>query len=117
MRQGSNSLSAFLNWRNRRKRWRSGSRSIRPLQATTFALTVAHGPYPIPTIEQLRVQVFSDLAYGAQGIQYFTYWTSKSDTWNFHEAPIDVSGKRTAVYDRVKQMNAEIRALSPVFLH
>jgi len=80
-----------------------------------FTLAVAHGPYPIAEIAHLRLQVFSDLAYGAQGIQYFTYWTPKSSEWNFHQAPIDENGKRTPVYDRVKQMNSEIRALSEVF--
>lgn len=80
-----------------------------------FALSVAHGPYPIATLEQLRLQVFSDLAYGAQGIQYFTYWTSRSTDWNFHEGPIDADGRRTPVYDRVKRVNEEIRALSNVF--
>jgi len=81
-----------------------------------FALAVAHDPYPVATLEHLRLQVFSNLAYGAQGIQYFTYWTVKSPHWNFHEGPITTDGKRTAVYDRVKQVNAEIKALSPVFL-
>jgi len=80
-----------------------------------FALAVAHGPYPIATVEQLRLQVFSNLAYGAQGIQYFTYWTIRSTDWNFHEGPIDVNGRRTPVYDRVKTVNAEIRNLSPLF--
>jgi Beta-galactosidase len=80
-----------------------------------FALAVAHDPYPIATIEHLRLQVFSNLAYGAQGIQYFTYWTSKSDVWNFHKAPIGVDGKKTAVYERVRQVNQEIKNLSPVF--
>ena len=82
-----------------------------------FALAVAHNPYPVATLAHLRLQVFSNLAYGAQGIQYFTYWTSKSDVWNFHEAPIGTDGKKTVVYDRVKQVNSEIRGLTPVFLH
>ncbi|HWB03304.1 MAG TPA: beta-galactosidase [Verrucomicrobiales bacterium] len=80
-----------------------------------FALAVAHDPYPVATLEHLRLQVFSNLAYGAQGIQYFTYWTSKSDVWNFHEAPISVDGKKTVVYDRVRQVNDEIKNLSAVF--
>lgn len=80
-----------------------------------FALAVAHDPYPVATLEHLRLQVFSNLAYGAQGIQYFTYWTSKSDVWNFHEAPIGVDGKKTVVYDRVRQVNDEIKNLSAVF--
>ena len=81
-----------------------------------FALAVAHGPYPVATAPHLRVQAYSDLAYGAQGIQYFTYWTTRSDTWDFHEGPISVDGKRTAVYDRVKQVNQELQALRGVFV-
>ncbi|MFA6126432.1 MAG: beta-galactosidase [Bacteroidales bacterium] len=81
-----------------------------------FALAVAHGPYPVATIPQLRLQVFSDLAYGAQGIQYFTYWTPVDTTWKFNHGPITADGKRTEVYDRIKLVNSEIRSLTPVFL-
>jgi hypothetical protein len=80
-----------------------------------FALTVAHGAYPIPTLAELRLQVFSDLAYGAQGIQYFTYWTPSGTPWDFHHGPITEGGLRTEVWDRMKQVNGEIKALSPVF--
>jgi hypothetical protein len=86
----------------------------RQLQA--FALLVAHNPYPIPTIEHLRLQAYSDLAYGAQVLQYFTYWTPVSDVWNFHEAPIAVDGKRTPTYDLVKTFNAELQAVRGVFV-
>ena len=81
-----------------------------------FALTVAHGPYPIPTLAMLRLQVYSNLAYGAQGIQYFTYWTPKDTQWNFHNGPITLESKRSEVYDKMKLMNGEIQNLSPVFL-
>ena len=81
-----------------------------------FALAVAHGPYPVPTTAHLRVQAYSNLAYGAQGIQYFTYWTQKSDTWNFHDGPILNDGRRSVVYDRVKEVNRELHALRGMFL-
>lgn len=81
-----------------------------------FALAVAHGPYPLPTIAQLRLQIYSDLAYGAQGIQYFTYWTPYDTAWKFNNAPISLEGKRTDSYDRVKFVNSEIKKLSFVFL-
>jgi hypothetical protein len=81
-----------------------------------FCLAVAHDPYPVAQVEHLRLQAFSNLAYGAQAIQYFTYWTTKSDTWNFHDGPVGLDGKRTPVYDRVKQVNQEIQGLRPVFL-
>ena len=81
-----------------------------------FALSVAHGPYPIPTLAEMRLQVYSDLAYGAQGIQYFTYWTPHDTAWKFNNAPITLEGKRTVVYDRIKQLNTEIKGLSGIFL-
>lgn len=80
-----------------------------------FALSVAHNPYPVATVDGLRLQVFSNLAYGAAAIQYFTYWTPVSTQWNFHRAPLEADGTRTGVYDRVRTVNAEIQALAPVF--
>ena len=88
--------------------------SKRPLHA--FLLSVAHTPYPIPTLTHLRLQGYSNLAYGAQVLQYFTYWTPTSTTWNFHEAPIAADGARTPTYDVVKAFNAELNALRGVFL-
>jgi Beta-galactosidase len=81
-----------------------------------FALAIPHFHYPVPTLAQLRLEVFSALAYGAQGIQYFTYWTPLEDK-NFQDGPITREGKRTDIYDRVKEVNSEIRGLSYVFLN
>ena len=84
-----------------------------------FALTVAIDEYyPVPTKEGLRLQVFSNLAYGAQGIQYFTYWTPKQrGSKNFYSGPIDRNtGKQTNVYNHIQQISSEIKGLSPVFL-
>jgi len=82
-----------------------------------FALTVALEIYPVPTMAEIRLQVYSNLAYGAQGIQYFTYWTPQPGEWDFHHAPIDYDTRqRTEVFDMIKQMNQEIKALSHVFL-
>lgn len=81
-----------------------------------FALATAHDPYPAATRASLRLQIFSNLAYGAQGIQYFTYTSPGTETWNFHNAPIDHSDRRTEVYDLIRELNAEVQALSGVFL-
>lgn len=81
-----------------------------------FALTTAHGPYPIPDLSQLRLQVYSNLAYGAKGIQYFTYWTNRSAKWNFHSGPIEIDGSKTVVYDYLQQINKEIQNFSSIFL-
>ena len=52
---------------------------------------------------ELRLQVFSDLAYGAQAIQYFTYRGLQ------HDEP-------TEVYDLVKTVNQEVQRLAGIFL-
>jgi hypothetical protein len=86
-----------------------------------FALTTNYdeGHLTPQTLASMRLQVFSDLAYGAQGIEYFTYWSATSVNSPSSEdqrgAPISAAGKRSVVYDRVKEMSNEIRNLSGVF--
>jgi len=87
-----------------------------------FALTTNYDEDHLTpqTLAAMRLQVYSDLAYGAQGIQYFTYWSATSVNAPSGEdqrgAPISVAGKRNVVYDRVKLMSQEIQNLSGVFL-
>lgn len=80
-----------------------------------FALTTPHGPHEIPTEAELKFQVFSCLAYGARGIQYFTYWTplNPDGSFIFHDGPILEDGTRTPLLDVIKKVNGEIRALTP----
>ncbi|MBQ6254193.1 MAG: hypothetical protein IJK05_06050 [Bacteroidales bacterium] len=81
-----------------------------------FALSTAHHPYPSATIQSLRLQFYTDLAYGAQGLQYFTYWCPTPGTWDFNNAPIGETGVRGPVYDIVKEMNTELQARAEVFM-
>lgn len=82
----------------------------------SFALSTAHTGYPIPDLNHLRLQVYSNLAYGSKAIQYFTYWTLKTRIWDFHTGPIDQNGVKTIVYYHIKKMNEEIQNLSYIFL-
>lgn len=89
----------------------------RGLPFWAFSLAVAHSPYPIPTVAEIKLQLFSNLAYGAQALQYFTYWTpAVNPNWDFHHAPIGLDGKRTEIYDYIKSVNEEIQHFAPVFL-
>ncbi|MBR4994664.1 MAG: beta-galactosidase [Alistipes sp.] len=81
-----------------------------------FSLSTAHDPYPVADRAAMRLQIFTNLAYGAQGIQYFTYTSPGTETWNFHNAPIDKNSQRTEVWDRVAEINHEVKALTNVFL-
>ena len=78
-----------------------------------FALAYAYNElHPIPTIAALRLQMYSNLAYGAQGLEYWAYWMPES----YRSAPIGINGKRTIVYDRIKAVNKEIQDIAGVFV-
>jgi len=87
-----------------------------------FALTSNYDEEHITpqTLAALRLQVYSNLAYGAQGICYYEYWDRTPVTAGAQEddrgGPINAAGKRTVVFDRIKQVSAEIQALAPVFM-
>lgn len=78
-----------------------------------FALCTAHAAgdydYPIPTRESLRLQTYVNLAYGAQTIQYFTYYTPtpRHPMW-FHHGCIERDGSRGLAFDLVRSMNLEL---------
>lgn len=74
-----------------------------------FALALAHNQgaspyyvYPVPTLGHLRLQQFSNLVYGAQGFEYFTYWGLFQNS-------------RTPVYQRARTVNRELQSLGRVF--
>ncbi len=80
-----------------------------------FVLCTPHAIYPDPTPAHLRLQINVDLAYGAQAIQYFTYWLPDAIDFDYHKAPIDLDGGRTENYDKVRQANEELRKVAPLF--
>jgi len=79
--------------------------------------STANESYPTPTDAHLRVQIFMSLAYGAQGIQYYTYaCPNPYDYMKYHDAPLDFYGNKTPVWDIVKDINTDIHAMTDVFL-
>lgn len=67
--------------------------------------------YPIPTEGQLRLEAFSALAYGAQGIVYYRYAADS----NNNPAPVDINGNKTLIWDTVKTVNEEISIYNDIF--
>lgn len=81
-----------------------------------FVLSVPHMSYPQPTMGSFRLQAYSNLAYGAQAIEYFTYWTpTPTKEWDFHDAPIGLDGQQTWTFKLVQAMNTELKAVAPLF--
>lgn len=71
-----------------------------------FTCAVRHGAYPTPEEGHLRFQLFNDLAYGARGLQYFTY---------AHDgAMVNSDGSTTPTWELARRINAEIARLAPI---
>lgn len=91
-------------------------RTGRPFWA--YVLCVPHFVFPMPTIGHLRLQCYVNLAYGAQGIQYFSYSTpAPTGQYDFHDGPLLRNGQKSKTYDLVKKMNAELRPVASLFWH
>ncbi len=71
-----------------------------------FTCSVRHGPYPTPTEGHIRFQLFNDLAYGARGLQYFTY--------AHNQAMVKPDGSTTETWEIAKRVNSEIHTLAPI---
>jgi hypothetical protein len=74
-----------------------------------------HGSYRDPTEAEISWQVFHALAFGAQGISYFAYWTpvqvACADKMNFHHGLIE-HGKPTRHYFEAMRLNRKVAALA-----
>ena len=64
-----------------------------------------------PTVENLRLQVYSNLAYGAQVIQYFVILQYGGTDY----APLMIDGTWTGAYDTLKEFNTELHRRGWVF--
>ena len=83
-----------------------------------FACSVKYsGGVPAPKLEHLKFEVFSALAFGAQGIEFFTYTTPRREHGgnHFSHAPLDNNQNRTKTYDYVKEVNTRLRSVEGYF--
>ena len=64
----------------------------------------------------LRWQVYTSLAYGSRGIQYFTYWFVAGLAWADAPALISKEGKRDVKWEYVKKINHRIAKLGPTLV-
>jgi len=82
-----------------------------------FALTIAHGGYRRPSESDLRWQVYSNLAYGAKGLWYFTYWGPTDwRGWDTRAIVDPRDGSRTDLYGWVQTVNRAVLDVGTVLL-
>lgn len=77
-------------------------------------LANAHFNYMEPSDATFHLQVYSTLAYGGRGIQYFTYFAPQIG--NYRLAAVDQFGNRTPTWDVLRRVNNEIHALAPTLI-
>ncbi|MDF2932659.1 MAG: hypothetical protein K0R36_1990 [Chryseobacterium sp.] len=84
-----------------------------------FACSTIHYNYLKPTVAGIKLQQFGNLLYGAQVLQYFTYWTlTYEDNWvkeKYGYSIVDDKGNPTPTYNVVKSVNAQIQRVAWVF--
>ena len=80
-----------------------------------YVLTSQFGSNVYPTKGTLSFQAYSNLAYGAQAIEYFSYRRILGYGLNMTIAPVDTNYKKMAIYNVVKKLNSEIKYYSPIF--
>jgi len=77
-------------------------------------LANAHFNYMEPSDATFHLQVYSTLAYGGRGIQYFTYFTPTIG--NYRLGAIDQFGNRTPTWGMLQRIDNEIHALAPTLI-
>jgi hypothetical protein len=77
-------------------------------------LANAHFNYMDPSDATFNLQVYSTLAYGGRGIQYFTYFTPAIG--NYRLGAIDPFGNRTPTWEMLRRINNQIHALAPTVI-
>ena len=82
----------------------------------SMAYTTDSYSRPAATEAYLRFEAFSALAYGAQGIVYWTYGMRESnDSEKYISALVNLNGKKTEAWNAAKKVNKEIKKYNDVF--
>lgn len=80
-----------------------------------YVLTSHFNELIIPTKGTLSFQAYCNLAYGAQGLSYFSYRRIIQPRLNIHISPVDTNYNKMPIYYDVKELNSEINYYSKFF--
>ena len=81
-----------------------------------YALVVPFGEHPAIVHSHIRVQLYSGLAYGAKGVQYFSFLPPERGSYKYGDALLNDGGDRTKTFWDAKSINAEIAQLGPTVM-
>ena len=78
-----------------------------------FALAVPFRDHPELVHSHLRLQLYAGLAYGAKGVQYYSFLPPKRSSYEYGDALLNDRGERTQTFWDALAINAEISHLGP----
>lgn len=82
-----------------------------------FALTIKHFGYRRPSESDLRWNQYTNLAYGAKGLWYFTYWGPTDwPNWDNQAIINPRDGSKTQLYEHVRTLNQAVLQMGPTLL-
>ncbi len=82
-----------------------------------FALSIKHFSYRRPSESDLRWNHYTNLAYGAKGLWYFTYWGPTGwENWDTVAIVDPRNGAKTELYEYVKTLNRAVLNMGDVLL-
>lgn len=81
-----------------------------------YPASVQWGSMATPTSATLRFQVYTAIAYGAKGIQYFTAREFTGGSIDFTHAPILANGKPGELFNDFREVNRELARLGPTLI-
>lgn len=77
-------------------------------------LAAGHDYYPDPDRADIYWEVFTSLAYGSKGLEYF-FWSSLPG-FAFQGGPIDMFHQKTPIWYYIRECNLQVRTLAPILL-
>lgn len=83
----------------------------------TYIMSSSHLNYPEPTEGHMMFEAFTSLAYGAQGLLYYTYGDPRiPQDISYNDTPIDREGNKTPTWYKARKINNCIQRLATIFL-
>ena len=77
-----------------------------------FVCAIGFNQTPDPSLGSMRIQYYTNLAYGATGVEHWYYWYYQGGRGQ----AIDAVGKPTATWEIDRQINREVQAQASVFM-
>ena len=91
---------------------------MRTFVKTASVVDSEYGKVATTCINDVAMQVYSNLAFGSKEIGYFTYSSHKDSASSPAKAIVHgITGETTELYDWVKTVNNNVQALAPAYLN